>query len=85
MNLGLGFAIVELERQEAVDRAMARYRAQKAQKERRVTASPRNAAPGRGLRSISKEEAIALIAKKHPRSALKLLHQHFGGRAVRGR
>ena len=62
MNLG---TFIEMERQEAVERAMANYRANQGVRERRRT----------GLwRTISREEALNTIAKKNPRAALKLLH-----------
>jgi hypothetical protein len=71
-GLGLGFRIIELERQEAVDRAMARYRSQQAREQRRTT-SRGNAGLGRGARRISRQEAIALLMKRgHVRGALKL-------------
>lgn len=82
----------EIIRQEAAERAMARYRARKAAEERRKAAEQRRAAVreqrpatglGRGARRISREEAVAMIAQKHPRSALKLLAEHFGGRTKR--
>jgi hypothetical protein len=81
--MNIGFAIVDQERQEAYERAMSRFRAHQARDTRRGTTRGASV-PGRGLRRISKEEAIAKIAKTHPRSALKLLHEHFGGRARRG-
>jgi hypothetical protein len=81
--MNIGWWVNELEREEAAARALSRYRAEKAREQRRVT-SRGTTTPGRGLRRISKEEAIAKIAKTHPRSALKLLHEHFGGRARRG-
>ena len=81
--MNLGFVIDQMERQEAVERAMARYRAQQARETRRSTTGG-NTGLGRGARRISKEEAIAKIAKTHPRSAWKLLQAHFGGRTVRG-
>jgi hypothetical protein len=81
--MNIGWHIVEQERQEAAERAMSRYQANKAREQRRFT--PRGTSGlGRGTRRISKEEAIAKIAKTHPRSALKLLQQHFGGRTNRG-
>jgi hypothetical protein len=78
MNLGLGFAIVELERQEAVDRAMARYRAEKAREQRRRTTTRANTGLGRGARRITKAQAIELLkARGHIRGALRLAN---GGR-----
>jgi hypothetical protein len=60
MNLGF---IVEQERQEAVERAMSRYRA-----------IQRRTAAGRVTRGLSREEALNRIAKTHPRSAWKILN-----------
>jgi hypothetical protein len=83
--MNIGYFLVEQEiADKAVERAMAAHRARKAREQRRVT-SRGNTGLGRGARRISREEAIAKIAKTHPRSALKLLNQHFGGRTVRGR
>lgn len=85
--MNIGWHIVEQERQEAVERAMARYRAQKAREQRRVLAEERQAARGtglgRGARRISREEAVALIARKNRRGAARLLHGLLGGRIVR--
>jgi hypothetical protein len=67
MRWGLGARIIELERQETVDRAMARYRAEKAREQ------VYRSGLGRGTRTMSREEAVAKIAKKSPRAALKLL------------
>lgn len=82
--MSIGFEIL---RQEAVERAMARYRAQQAararQAERKAVPTERRPVLGHGARRISKEEAVAMIAKKHPRSALRLLAEHFGGRTKR--
>jgi hypothetical protein len=70
MNFGLGFRIVEQEREEAYERAMSRYRAEKAQEQRRATSL---GGMGRGARRISRQEAIALLLKRgHIRGALKL-------------
>ena len=86
--MSIGFLIVEQERQEAVERAMARYRAQKAREQRRVLAEKRQAARGtglgRGARRISKEEAVQLLIDRgHRRGAARLLHSLTGGRTVR--
>jgi hypothetical protein len=56
--MNIGWHIVEQERQEAVERAMSRFRAHQARDMRR--------------------------GKTHPRSAWKLLQEHFGGRTNRG-
>ena len=76
--MSIGHAIL---RQEAYERAMANYRAKQAAREQRrtVPAEKRRPALGRGARRISKEEAVAMIAKKNPRGALRLLAEHFGG------
>jgi hypothetical protein len=72
MKWGLGARIIELERQEAVERAMARYRAEKAREQRSVTTRGPSSL-GRGARRISKAEAIALLIKRgHTRGAAKL-------------
>lgn len=72
MKWGLGSRIIELERQEAYERAMSRYRAEKAREQRRST-SRGSTSLGRGWRSISKAEAIALLIKRgHTRGAAKL-------------
>jgi hypothetical protein len=63
---------IEQERHEAYERAMARYRASQAREQRL-------GAPGRGARRLSREEAVALIAKKSPRGALKLLAGYLTG------
>jgi hypothetical protein len=79
MSIGL-----DIIRQEAYERATTRYRAQKAAREqRKAVPAQRGTNLGNGTRRISKEEAVAMIAKKHPRSALKLLAEHFGGRTKR--
>jgi hypothetical protein len=67
MKWGLGARIIELERQEAVERAMARYRAEKPREQRRSPARARA-----GWRSITRDEAIAIIGKRSPRGAFKL-------------
>ena len=70
---GIGFEIV---RQEAVERAMARYREQ----ERRKAARERRTTTGGG-RQLTREDALNRIAKTHPRSALKILNGYrLGGR-----
>jgi hypothetical protein len=73
MKWGLGARIIELERQEAVERAMARYRAEKARaekpREQRLSSARRARA---GWRSITRDEAIAIIGKRSPRGAFKL-------------
>jgi hypothetical protein len=72
MNLGLAFRIVELERQEAYERALSRYRAEKAREQRSVTTRGPSSL-GRGARRISRQEAIALLLKRgHVRGAWKL-------------
>ena len=81
--MNLGTFIVEQERQEAVERALARYKAEQSREQRRVLAGKRSAGLGRGARRISREEALAKIAKTHPRSAWKLLQGYFGARVVR--
>ena len=89
MSLG-SFIVEQEERQKAYERAMARYHARKAREARERAkggeSGRRESTPttlGRGARRLSREEAIAMIAKKHPRTALKLLHEHFGGRTHR--
>jgi hypothetical protein len=76
MNLG---SFMELERHEAVGRAMARYRQEaveramaryRAEKPREQRLSPARAKAG--WRSITRDEAIALVGKKNPRGAFKL-------------
>jgi hypothetical protein len=79
--MNIGYYIVE---QEIADKAVAAHRARQAREQRRTTTRG-NRGLGHGARRISKEEAISMIAKRHPRSAWKLLQQNFGGRAVRGR
>jgi hypothetical protein len=75
MRWGLGFQIIERERQEAVDRAMVRYRAEKAREK------ARRSGLGRGTRTMSREAALNRIAKTHPLSALKILNGYrLGGR-----
>ena len=74
--MNIGFLIVEQERQEAVERAMRRYRAQQAIEKRRTGL-------GHGARRISREEATALVAKKNRLGALRLIHGMLGGRVVR--
>jgi hypothetical protein len=87
MNLGIASEII---RQEAVERAMARYRASQAvERARQARGEQRRITPrgstglGHGTRRISREEAVAKIAKTHPRSAWRLLQGYFGGRTVR--
>jgi len=72
MRWGLGARIIEMERQEAVDRAMARYRADQARKQRRGTTRAKTGL-GRGGRTLSREEALAKIGQVSPRAALKIL------------
>ena len=69
--MSIGFQIVQ---QEAVERAMARYRANQAVREQRPATGL-----GHGARRISREEAVAKIAKTHPRSAWKLLAGYLNG------
>jgi hypothetical protein len=76
MRWGLGARIIEMERQEAVERAMARYRADQARKQRRGAARSTTRAKtglGRGARTLSREEALAKIGQVSPRAALKIL------------
>ena len=76
--MNIGWHIVEQERQEAVERAMARYRSRQAE---RRSVGPRHMTGGR---KISKEEAVQmLIARGHRRGAARLLHSLLGGRTVR--
>jgi hypothetical protein len=65
--MNLGFHLVALERQEAYERAMSRFRAEKPREQRLSPARAKT-----GWRSISRDEAIALVAKKSPRGAFKL-------------
>jgi hypothetical protein len=72
MKWGLGARIIELERQEAYERAMSRYRAQQAREQIRST-SRGSTSLGRGARRISRQEAIALLKQRgHIRGAMKL-------------
>ena len=73
--MDIGWHLVELERQEAVERAMATFRKRNAVREQRRTSL------GRGSRRISRQEALNRIAATHPRSALKLFNSYgLGGR-----
>jgi len=68
MNIG---TFIVMEREEALERAMAAQRARHAREQRGF---------GRGRR-ISREEALNRIAKTHPRSAWKILQGYrLGGR-----
>jgi hypothetical protein len=76
MNLGFSIgAALERERHEAYSRAMARFRSNQGVREK-----ARRPGLGRGTRILSREEAVAKIAKTHPRSALKLLAGYGIGR-----
>jgi hypothetical protein len=71
MNLGF---YIELERAEAVERAMPRHRAPQPRERRRTV-------PGRVTGKLSRQEALNRIARTHPRAALKILNAYgIGGR-----
>jgi hypothetical protein len=77
MNLlkGLGFSIVEQERWEAYERGMAHAARLRAEKARAEKAREQRLGPARartGWRSITRDEAIAIIGKRNPRGAFKL-------------
>ena len=78
--MNLGYFIVQ---QEAAERAMRAYRAKQAAREQRRTGNTPATGLGRGTRRISREEAAAIVAKKNPRGALRLIHSLLGGRTVR--
>lgn len=83
MNLGIANEII---RQEAVERAMARYRANQAREQRLQAARERRGVGPRPVagRKISKEEAVQLLIDRgHRRGAARLLHSLLGGRTVR--
>jgi hypothetical protein len=87
MNLGTSVGyFIEAERADALERAMRRFRADKAREAREalLVSTPRaKTGLGRGARRITKAEAIALIAKRNPRGAFKLQNLGYsksGGR-----
>jgi hypothetical protein len=75
MRWGIGARILEMEREEAYQRGMAhaaRLRAQQAAEKPRSEQRLSARAKTGGRRTITRDEAIALIAKKNPRGAFKL-------------
>jgi hypothetical protein len=80
MRWGIGARILEMEQQEAYERGMAhaaRLRAQQAREKR--SATTRGPAVGGGSRTISRQEAVALLMKQgHVRGALKLQNLSYG-------